>query len=81
LTDVGEINTELIRGEGISAGALLMDLDNNERNRRLNDISKVSISYLTEQLDDVVRKNILLRPLDRLHRHSKSNSLQLCGWT
>lgn len=56
-----EINTPLIRGEGTSGGAMLMDLDNNERSRRLNDISKVSMSYLTEQLDDKVRKNILLR--------------------
>ena len=38
-----------------------MDLDNKQRNRCLNDISKVSISYLTEQLDYIVRKNILLR--------------------
>jgi hypothetical protein len=45
-----EINTPLIRIEGTSAGAMLMDLDNNERSRRLNDIYKVSMSYLTANL-------------------------------
>jgi hypothetical protein len=38
-----------------------MDLDDNERSRRLDDISQISMSYLTEQLDNMVRKNILLR--------------------
>jgi len=58
---VNEINVPLIQGKGTSeaaAGAMLMDLDNNERSRRLDDISQVSMSYLTEQLDDMVRKNI-----------------------
>jgi hypothetical protein len=60
---VNEINTPLIQGKGTSvpAGAMLMDLDDNERSRRLDDISQVSMSYLTEQLDNMVRKNILLR--------------------
>jgi DNA helicase IV len=60
---VNEINTPLIQGKGTSeaAGAMLMDLDDNERSRRLDDISQVSMSYLTEQLDDMIRKNILLR--------------------
>ena len=56
-----EMNTQLIQGEGTSAGAILMDLDNNEKSHRLSNISKVSVSYLTEQLDDMIRKNILLR--------------------
>jgi hypothetical protein len=60
---VNEINTPLIQGKGTSAaaGAMLMDLDHNERSGRLDDISQVSMSYLTEQLDDMIRKNILLR--------------------
>jgi hypothetical protein len=60
---VNEINTPLIHGKGTSvpAGAMLMDLDDNERSRRLDDISQISMSYLNEQLDDNVRKNILLR--------------------
>jgi hypothetical protein len=60
---VNEINVPLIQGKGTSvpAGAMLMDLDDNERSRCLDDISQISMSYLTEQLDDTVRKNILLR--------------------
>ena len=42
---------------------MLKDLDDNEKNLRLADIAHVSISYLTEALDDKVRKNILLRLL------------------
>jgi len=59
---VNEINTPLIQGKGTSnAGAMLINLDDNERSRRLDNISQVCTSYLTEQLDDTVRKNILLR--------------------
>ena len=78
---VNEINTPLIQGKGTSeaAGAMLMDLDDNERSRRLDDISQISMSYLTEQLDNTVRKNILLRLWTGCIDTSKSNSLQLCG--
>jgi hypothetical protein len=40
---------------------MLKDLDDNEKNLRLDDIAQISMSYLTEELDNKIRKNILLR--------------------
>jgi hypothetical protein len=40
---------------------MLMDLDDNEKNLRFDDMAQISNSYLTEQLDIKIRKNILLR--------------------
>jgi hypothetical protein len=42
---------------------MLKDLDDNEKNLRLDNIAQISKSYLTEELDDKIRKNILLRLL------------------
>jgi hypothetical protein len=59
---VNEINGPLIRGKNYnSSDAMLKDLDDNKKNLRLNDIAQISMSYLTEELDDKIRKNILLR--------------------
>jgi hypothetical protein len=40
---------------------LLIDLDNDEKDLRLDDIAQISMAFLTEQMDDKVRKNISLR--------------------
>jgi hypothetical protein len=61
---VNEIDTPLIQGKSIPsshASSFLMDLDDNEKNIRLNRIVQVSAPYLTEDLEDNVKKNILLR--------------------
>ena len=38
----------------------MKDLDDNEKNLRLDDIAQISMSYITEELHDSTRKNILL---------------------
>ncbi len=38
-----------------------MDLDDNEKSLRLDHIVQISTSYLTEEIEDNVRKNILIR--------------------
>jgi hypothetical protein len=40
---------------------MLIDLDNDEKDLRLDDIARISMVFLTEELDDKIRKNILLR--------------------
>jgi hypothetical protein len=46
---VNEINRPLIRGKNYkSSDTMLKDLDDNEKNLRLNDIAQISVSYLTE---------------------------------
>jgi len=45
----------------IRAKKLLADLDHDERTKRLNAIAERSKLYMTEDLDDNIRKNILLR--------------------
>jgi len=59
---VNEINAPLIRGSinNNTSDRMLEDLDENEKNFRLEEIAKVSMSYFTEQ-DDKIRKSILLR--------------------
>jgi hypothetical protein len=59
---VNEINGPLIRGNNpLVADKMLIDLDNDEKDLRLDHISRISMAFLTEQMDDKVRKNILLR--------------------
>ena len=60
---VNEINGALVGGNNplVSDKMLLIDLDDNEKDLRLNDIAQISMAFLTEQMDDKVRKNILLR--------------------
>ena len=62
-TLVNEINASLIKkGTNIStANKMLIDLDNNEKGLRLEAIVRASMPYFTEQVDEKVRKNILLR--------------------
>jgi hypothetical protein len=57
---VNEINTPLVKPKN-GQDKMLIDLDAPERDRRLNEIAQISIPYLTEQIDDILRKNILLR--------------------
>jgi hypothetical protein len=40
---------------------MLIDLDNNEKYLRLDNMARISMGFLTEQIDDNIRKNILLR--------------------
>jgi hypothetical protein len=60
---VNEINGTLVRGNNplVADRMLLIDLDNNEKDLRLDDIARISMAFLTEQMDDKIRKNILLR--------------------
>jgi hypothetical protein len=59
---VYEINTALVKGKnGSSTDVLLKDLDTDDKNNRLNKIAQISMAYLTEQMDEKLRKNILLR--------------------
>jgi hypothetical protein len=59
---VNEINTPLIRGKNnYQSETMLKDLDDNEKNLRLDDMAQISMSYLTEQLDNKIRKNLVLR--------------------
>jgi hypothetical protein len=57
---LNEINTSLVKGKN-GQDKMLIDLDIPEKDRRLNEIAQISMSYLTEQIDDIRRKNILLR--------------------
>jgi hypothetical protein len=57
---VNEINTPLVKGKN-GQDKMLIDLDIPEKDRRLNEIAQISMHYLTEQIDDILRKNILLR--------------------
>jgi hypothetical protein len=59
---VNKINTPLVKGKNQLAEAkMLIELDALEKDHRLNEIAQISMSYLTEQIDDILRKNILLR--------------------
>jgi hypothetical protein len=59
---IDEINSLLFTANDPgSAKKLLADLDHDERTKRLNTIRERSKSYMTEDLDDNIRKNILLR--------------------
>ncbi|MGA7543783.1 MAG: hypothetical protein WBW34_12045 [Nitrososphaeraceae archaeon] len=40
---------------------MLTDLDSKEKDHRLDDVAQTSLAYLTEQMDNKLRKNILLR--------------------
>jgi hypothetical protein len=57
---VYEINTPLVKAKN-GQDKMLIDLDAPEKDRRLNEIAQISVPYLTEQIDDMLRKNILLR--------------------
>jgi hypothetical protein len=57
---VNEINTPLVKAK-YGQDKMLIGLDALERDRRLNEIAQISIAYLTEQIDVILRKNILLR--------------------
>jgi hypothetical protein len=59
---VYEINTPLVkRKNGPSTDVLLKDLDIDDKNNRLKKIAQISMTYLTEQMDEKLRENILLR--------------------
>jgi len=60
---VNEINGPLVKGNNslVADKMLLIDLDNSEKDLRLDDIAQISMAFLTEQMDEKVRKNILLR--------------------
>jgi hypothetical protein len=59
---IDEINSLLFSAnDPHSAKKLLADLDHDERTKRLNAIAERSKLYMTEDLDDNIRKNILLR--------------------
>ena len=57
---VNEIDTSLVKGKN-GQNKILIDLDAPERDRRLDEIVRISTPYLTEQIDELLRKNILLR--------------------
>ena len=76
---VNEINTPLVKAKN-GQNKMLIDLEANEKDRRLDEIVQLSIPYLTEQMDDVPKKEYSLTPLDRLHGSSKSNSVYICRW-
>ena len=56
---VHQINNPLIKGN--NADIPLKDLNSDDKNNRLNEIAQLSMAYLTEQMDEKLRKNILLR--------------------
>ena len=56
---VNEINTPLVKAKN-GQNKMLINLEANEKDRRLDEIAQLSIPYLTEQMDDVLRNNILL---------------------
>ena len=59
---VNEIKTPLVKGENQLANIkMLTDLDATEIDSRFNEIAQISMPYLTEQISDKLRKNILLR--------------------
>ena len=71
-----EINGLFVRGNNpLVADKMLMDLDGDEKDLRLDDIAQISMGFLTEQMDDKIRKNIFVMSLDGMDRRSKSNSL------
>jgi hypothetical protein len=55
---VNEINRHLVTGID---NRMLVELDNNQRDRSLISIAEISKIYLTEEMDDKLRINILLR--------------------
>jgi hypothetical protein len=55
---VNEINSPLIQG---NSNIMLIDLEGQKKDSRLDDIAKTGLTYLTEQMDHKLRKNILLR--------------------
>ncbi|MFZ0221004.1 MAG: hypothetical protein WAM42_04830, partial [Candidatus Nitrosopolaris sp.] len=57
---VNEINTSLVKAKN-GQDKMLIDLGATEKDRRLDEIAQLSIPYLTEQIDDALRKNILVR--------------------
>jgi hypothetical protein len=58
---VNEINGPLVSGNNpLVSDKMLVDLDDNKKDLRLDDISRISMAFLTEQIDDKIRKNILL---------------------
>ena len=59
---------------------MLIDLGATEKDRRLDEIAQLSIPYLTEQIDDALRKNILVRLWTGCMEGSKSNSVYFCRW-
>ena len=76
---VNEINTPLVKAKN-GQDKMLIDLEVTEKDRRLNEIAQLSIPYLTEQIDDALRKNILLRLWTGCMEGSKSNSVYICRW-
>ncbi|HYT01418.1 MAG TPA: hypothetical protein VEL70_00830, partial [Candidatus Acidoferrum sp.] len=56
---VHQINNPLVKGN--NADIPLKDLGSADKNSRLNEIAQLSMAYLTEQMDEKLRKNILLR--------------------
>ena len=60
---MNEINGPLVSGNNplVAPDKMLIDLDDDEKDLRLDDIAQISMAFLTEQMDEKVRKNILLR--------------------
>jgi hypothetical protein len=61
---VADINAPLIQGNShtsLTINIMLIDLDSKEKDHLLDDIAQTSLTYLTEQMDNKLRKNILLR--------------------
>jgi hypothetical protein len=60
---VHEINGLFVRGNNplVADKTLLIDLDDDEKDLRIDDITRISMAFLTEQMCEKVRKNILLR--------------------
>jgi hypothetical protein len=62
---VNEINAPLMQGNSsntaLAVNIMIIDLDNKKKDSRLDDITKTSLTYLTEEMDHMLRKNILLR--------------------
>lgn len=61
---VNEINAPLIQGNSrtsLTVNLMLTDLDSKQKDRRLDDMAQNSLNYFTEQMDNKLRKNILLR--------------------
>ena len=56
---IRQINNPLVKGN--DADIPLKDLNSDDKNKRLNEIAQLSMAYLTEQMDEKLRKNILLR--------------------
>jgi hypothetical protein len=56
---VHQNNNPLVKGNSVDIP--LKDLDSDDKNNRLNEIAQLSMAYPTEQMDENLRKNILLR--------------------